>query len=73
MKRKSDADDTSSNKRQEVEYDATFEKITSCKVSRESNFFKRMAQQTEKISFINDTNESPWNQSVFRLHYVCGD
>ena len=33
MKRPSDADDTSSNKRQEVEYDATFEKITSCKVS----------------------------------------
>ena len=33
MKRPSDADDTSSNKRQEVEYDATFEKTTSCKVS----------------------------------------
>ena len=33
MKHPSDADDTSSNKRQEVEYDATFEKITSCKVS----------------------------------------
>ena len=33
MKRPSDADDTSSNKRQEVEYYATFEKITSCKVA----------------------------------------
>ena len=32
MKRPSDADDTSSNKRQEVEYDAKFEKKTPCKV-----------------------------------------
>ena len=33
MKHPSDADDTLSNKRQEVEYYATFEKITSCKVA----------------------------------------
>ena len=33
IKRTSDADDTSSNKRQEVEYDAKFEKITSCEVA----------------------------------------
>ena len=33
MKRSSDADDSSSNKRQTVGYDATFEKYTSCKAS----------------------------------------
>ena len=33
IKRTSDADDISSNKRQEVEYDTKFEKITSCEVA----------------------------------------
>ena len=33
MKRRSDADDTSSNKRQTVQYDATYERIKSCKAS----------------------------------------
>ena len=33
MKRPSDPDDTTSNKRQEVEYNAIFEKMTSCEVA----------------------------------------
>ena len=76
MKRRTDANDTSSNKRQEVEYDVTFEKVTSCKISLGkvicSNEWRSKLRKTVSImTQIPDT--SLWNQSILRLFTICGN
>ena len=74
MKRQPDADDKSSNKRQELDYDAIFEKIISCKVAlgkviSDNEWVCKLRKAVDTMTQIRVHG----NLSLFRLHSIRRD